>query len=237
MSTHYAMDWSSPSQFVPNLQLEEYYLSAQGHSRPHLTPLMHTSSYPPTQYHNTSGQLQARSRSLGQNTHGYNSGASDIYDPSLSQPTTAFNSPNVNGFYNTPPYQSELSTSPSGLGAPLGLPDSLSVNGTSDGNLSPTFVSSPIPASMGFRDLPQTQRQGQSRYPIQQMVHFHPPVASGSNTGPGDLAHGHEHLHPTKRQRGLDDDDDYGGPGVDVSIDHGHEDNERHDSKDPKPKP
>lgn len=248
MPTNYTMDWSSASQFAPNLQLEEYYLSTSGQPRPHPTPLMHTASYPPAtqdHYRNISqgsvGQQPARSHSLGQNGNVYVPSTSGIYEPSMSQaqPAAAYNtSSNVNGFYTPLPhrqYQPEpiqISTSP-GLGTGLGLSDALSINGTSDGGLTPPFVSSPMSVPMGFGDAPQTQRQGQTQYHTQQIFHFRSDAASESNTNLGDLAHGPQPVHQGKRQRGLDEDNESDN----VGMEHEHDDSAGQDNKDAKPKP
>lgn len=240
-------------QFAPDLQLEEYYLSAQGQGRPHISPLIHTASYPPAsaqgQYRafnnhisqGSAGQQPTRSRSLGQNADVYGSSASGVYEPSMSQAQTAgYNTnSNVNGFYTTPPlpsrqYQPDMQVLTSPDLSAGGLSDPLSVNGTSDGGLSPPFVASPMSAPMGFGDPSQGQSQGQSQYHTQQIFHFHPNTASGSNTSPGNVAHGHQPAG--KRPRRLEDDDEY-GPDANVGMEHEHEDSTGQDNKDPKPKP
>jgi hypothetical protein len=244
------MDWNSPTQFPPtqNIQLEEeYYIPAQGQTRPHHAPLTHASYPPATQplyrtYHNISqnpaGQQSTRTLSLGQNgTNGnvYDSNPSGVYDTSMSR--AAYNQNPA--FYHSPalPYrqhqpEAQIISSP-GLSGPL------TINGTSDGGLTPPFVSSPMSAPIGFgsQEPPQGLAQGQSRYHTemrsQQMYNFQSPPTSGSNLNPENLAQGQELGPQSKRQRGLDEDEDY-VPGIDVGMEH---EGNAGDNKDAKPKP
>lgn len=252
------MDWNMPTQFSPtqNIQLEEYYLSAQGQGRPHPTPLTHTASYPPTaqsqyrSYHNVPHNPAGRSHSLGQNgANGniYDSNTLGVYNTSMSQtqPSTYSQNPNsTTGLYASPslPYhqyqpKAQIVTSPASTGA--GSSGPLSINGTSDGGLTPPFVSSPMSAPLGFgsQEPPQGQAQGQTHYHPemrpQQIFNFQLPGTSESIISPEGLAHSHELAHQPKRPRG-DEDEDY-GPGIDVGMD--HEGNAGYDNKDSKPKP